>query len=148
LRVNAVKQLLDRMNAEIEALRKDLASRRDQCAAACRCSRIRIAGPGVLVASSGGKQERGFDFRRSLVVPPHNLRGFLEEMLRRGELKTVKRLLSTRLASAWKPGSPATTAIGLSDWRIYGSGDGSALIDVIQRLGISWASNGNDLQTW
>jgi len=71
-------------------------------------------------------------------VPPHNVRGFLEEMLRRGELKTVNEILLKYAACIGleAPEARRTTAIGLSDLaEFYGSGDGSALIDVIQRLG-------------
>ena len=71
-------------------------------------------------------------------VPPRNVRAFLEEMLRRGELKTVNEILLKYAACVRldAPEARRTTAIGLSDLaEFYGSGDGSALIDVIQRLG-------------
>jgi hypothetical protein len=59
-------------------------------------------------------------------------------MLRRGELKTVNEILLKYAACIGleAPEARRTTAIGLSDLaEFYGSGDGSALIDVIQRLG-------------
>ena len=84
-------------------------------------------------------------------VPPRNVRAFLEEMLRRGELKTVNEIL-TRYAACIAleaPEARRTTAIGLSDLaEFYGSGDGSALIDVIQRLGNQLSiEREQDLQT-
>lgn len=87
----------------------------------------------------------------SWCVPPRNVRGFLEEMLRRGELKTVNEIL-LRYAACVRleaPEARRTTAIGLSDLaEFYGSGDGSSLIDVIQRLGGQLAvETETDLQT-
>jgi HEAT repeat protein len=72
-------------------------------------------------------------------------------MLRRGELKTVNEILTKYAAcvALEAPEARRTTAIGLADLaEFYGSGDGSALIDVIQRLGnqLSVEREG-DLQT-
>ena len=62
---------------------------------------------------------------------------YLEDMLRRGELKTVNEILMKYAACvAWSPEARRTTAIGLSDLaELYGSGDGSALMEGIRRLG-------------
>jgi hypothetical protein len=140
LRVNAVKQLLDRMNAEIEALRKILGSQEEL-----------MAGAGIQVQSYTELLDQEFwsqvpeenkkevlTSEEAWCVPPGNVRGFLEEMLRRGELKTVNEILMKYAAcvALEAPEARRTTAIGLSDLaEFYGSGDGSALIDVIQRLG-------------
>lgn len=140
LRVNAVKQLLDRMNSEIEALRKILGQQEETMASA-----------GIQVQSYTELLDQEFWLQvpeenkkevltsdEAWCVPPRNVRAFLEEMLRRGELKTVNEIL-TRYAACVAleaPEARRTTAIGLSDLaEFYGSGDGSALIDVIQRLG-------------
>jgi hypothetical protein len=140
LRVNAVKQLLDRMNAEIEALRKILGTQEELMASA-----------GVQVQSYTELLDQEFwsqipeENKKEVLtsdeawcVPPRNVRAFLEEMLRRGELKTVNEILLKYAACVRldAPEARRTTAIGLSDLaEFYGSGDGSALIDVIQRLG-------------
>jgi hypothetical protein len=140
LRVNAVKQLLDRMNSEIEALRKILGAQEEAMASA-----------GVSVQSYTELLDQEFwqqvpeENKKEVLtsdeawcVPPRNVRGFLEEMLRRGELKTVNEILTKYAAciALEAPEARRTTAIGLSDLaEFYGSGDGSALIDVIQRLG-------------
>src|SRR6202007_331692 len=74
----------------------------------------------------------------SWCVPPRNVRAYLEDMLRRGELKTVNEILMKYAAcvSLENPEARRTTAIGLSDLaELYGSGDGSALMDAIRRLG-------------
>jgi hypothetical protein len=140
LRVNAVKQLLDRMNAEIEGLRKILASQEDL-----------MANAGLQVQSYTELLDQEFWAQvpdenkkevltsdESWCVPPRNVRAYLEDMLRRGELKTVNEILMKYAAcvSLENPEARRTTAIGLSDLaELYGSGDGSALMDAIRRLG-------------
>src|SRR5690242_16534871 len=140
LRVNAVKQLLDRMNAEIEGLRKILASQEDM-----------MANAGLQVQSYTELLDQEFWAQvpdenkkevltsdESWCVPPRNVRAYLEDMLRRGELKTVNEILMKYAAciSLDNPEARRTTAIGLSDLaELYGSGDGSALMDAIRRLG-------------
>ena len=153
LRVNAVKQLLDRMNAEIEALRKILGQQEETMASA-----------GIQVQSYTELLDQEFWLQvpeenkkevltsdEAWCVPPRNVRAFLEEMLRRGELKTVNEILTKYAACVALEAAEArrTTAIGLADLaEFYGSGDGSALIDVIQRLGNQLAvERESDLQT-
>ena len=69
LRVNAVKQLLDRMNAEIEALRKIIGpARRDHGQRGDSGAVVHgIAGPGILAAGAGREQEGSADIGRSVV---------------------------------------------------------------------------------
>ena len=153
LRVNAVKQLLDRMNAEIEALRKILGQQEET-----------MANAGISVQSYTELLDQEFWLQvpeenkkevltsdEAWCVPPRNVRAFLEEMLRRGELKTVNEILTKYAAcvALEAPEARRTTAIGLADLaEFYGSGDGSALIDVIQRLGNQLAvERESDLQT-
>jgi HEAT repeat protein len=153
LRVNAVKQLLDRMNAEIEALRKILGQQEET-----------MANAGISVQSYTELLDQEFWLQvpeenkkevltsdEAWCVPPRNVRAFLEEMLRRGELKTVNEILTKYAACVAldAPEARRTTAIGLADLaEFYGSGDGSALIDVIQRLGNQLAvERESDLQT-
>ena len=140
LRVNAVKQLLDRMNSEIEGLRKILATQEGM-----------MANAGLQVQSYTELLDQEFWAQvpdenkkevltsdESWCVPPRNVRGYLEEMLRRGELKTVNEILMKYAACIGleNPEARRTTAIGLSDLaELYGSGDGSALMDAIRRLG-------------
>jgi hypothetical protein len=153
LRVNAVKQLLDRMNAEIEALRKILGSQEEAMAAAG----LQVQTYTELLDQEFWQQVPEENKKEVLTseeawcVPPRNVRGFLEEMLRRGELKTVNEILTKYAACVALDAAEArrTTAIGLSDLaEFYGSGDGSALIDVIKRLGNQLAIEREpDLQT-
>ena len=153
LRVNAVKQLLDRMNTEIEALRKILGTQEEQMAAAG----INVQSYTELLDQEFWEQVPDENKKEVLAsdeawcVPPRNVRGFLEEMLRRGELKTVNEILMKYAACIGLESEEArrTTAIGLSELaELYGSGDGSALIESIRRVGNQLAAERDpELQT-
>jgi hypothetical protein len=153
LRVNAVKQLLDRMNAEIEALRKILGQQEETMANAGlqMQSYTELLDQEFWLNVPEENKKEVLTSDEAWCVPPHNVRGFLEEMLRRGELKTVNEILLKYAACIGleAPEARRTTAIGLSDLaEFYGSGDGSALIDVIQRLGNQLGvERESDLQT-
>jgi hypothetical protein len=140
LRVNAVKQLLDRMNSEIEALRKILGSQEQVMAQAG----LQVQSYTELLDQEFWEQVPEENKKEVLVsdeawcVPPRNVRAFLEDMLRRGELKTVNEILMKYAACIGMdaPEARRTTAIGLSDLaELYGSGDGSALMEAIRRCG-------------
>jgi hypothetical protein len=140
LRVNAVKQMLDRMNTEIEALRKILGSQEQMMANAG----LQVETYTELLDQEFWQQVPEENKKEVLVsdeawcVPPRNIRAFLEDMLRRGELKTVNEVLIKYAACVGLDAAEArrTTAIGLSDLaELYGSGDGSALMEAIRRLG-------------
>ncbi len=140
LRVNAVKQLLDRMNAEIEGLRKILGTQEEMMANAG----LQIQSYTELLDQEFWEQVPDENKKEVLTseeawcVPPRNVRAYLEDMLRRGELKTVNEILMKYAACIGldNPEARRTTAIGLSDLaELYGSGDGSALMDGIRRLG-------------
>ena len=153
LRVNAVKQLLDRMNTEIEGLRKILTSQEEQMAAAG----LNVQSYTELLDQEFWEQVPDENKKEVLAsdeawcVPPRNVRGFLEEMLRRGELKTVNEILMKYAACISLDSEEArrTTAIGLGELaELYGSGDGSALIESIRRVGNQLAAERDaELQT-
>jgi hypothetical protein len=140
LRVNAVKQLLDRMNTEIEALRKILGTQEEMMAQAG----LSVQSYTELLDQEFWEQVPEENKKEVLTsdeawcVPPRNVRVFLEDMLRRGELKTVNEVLMKYASCVGleAPEARRTTAIGLSDLgELYGSGDGSALMEAIRRLG-------------
>ncbi len=144
LRVNAVKQLLDRMNSEIEGLRKILGTQEEMMANAG----IQVQSYTELLDQEFWEQVPDENKKEVLTsdeawcVPPRNVRAYLEDMLRRGELKTVNEILMKYAACVGleNPEARRTTAIGLSDLaELYGSGDGSALMDGIRRLGAQLA---------
>src|SRR5215472_3599159 len=140
LRVNAVKQLLDRMNTEIEALRKILSTQEQMMAQAG----LSVQSYTELLDQEFWEQVPEENKKEVLTsdeascVPPRNVRAFLEEMLRRGELKTANEILMKYASCVGleAPEARRTTAIGLSDLgELYGSGDGSALMEAIRRTG-------------
>src|SRR5216683_196256 len=140
LRVNAVKQLLDRMNSEIEGLRKILASQEDMMASAG----LQVQSYTELLDQEFWAQVPDENKKEVLIsdeawcVPPRNVRAYLEEMLRRGELKTANEILMKYAACIGleNPEARRTTAIGLGELaELYGSGDGSALIESIRKVG-------------
>jgi hypothetical protein len=140
LRVNAVKQLLDRMNTEIEALRKILSTQEEMMSQAG----LSVQSYTELLDQEFWEQVPEENKKEVLTsdeawcVPPRNVRAFLEDMLRRGELKTVNEILLkySSCVGLEAPEARRTTAIGLSDLgELYGSGDGSALMEAIRRLG-------------
>ncbi len=140
LRVNAVKQLLDRMNTEIEALRKILSTQEEMMSQAG----LSVQSYTELLDQEFWEQVPEENKKEVLVsdeawcVPPRNVRAFLEDMLRRGELKTANEILMKYASCVGleAPEARRTTAIGLSDLgELYGSGDGSALMDALRRLG-------------
>jgi len=140
LRVNAVKQLLDRMNTEIEALRKILSTQEEMMAQAG----LSVQSYTELLDQEFWEQVPEENKKEVLTsdeawcVPPRNVRAFLEDMLRRGELKTANEILMKYASCVGleAPEARRTTAIGLSDLgELYGSGDGSALMEAIKRLG-------------
>src|SRR5437763_1393730 len=140
LRVNAVKQLLDRMNTEIEALRKILSTQEQMMSQAG----LSVQSYTELLDQEFWEQVPEENKKEVLTsdeawcVPPRNVRAFLEDMLRRGELKTVNEILMKYASCVGleAPEARRTTAIGLSDLgELYGSGDGSALMEAIKKLG-------------
>jgi hypothetical protein len=153
LRVNAVKQLLDRMNTEIEALRKILTSQEEQMANAG----LQVQSYTELLDQEFWEQVPDENKKEVLAsdeawcVPPRKVRAFLEEMLRRGELKTVNEILMKYASCIGLESDEArrTTAIGLGELaELYGSGDGSALIESIRRVGNQLAAERDpELQT-
>jgi hypothetical protein len=153
LRVNAVKQLLDRMNSEIEALRKILGSQEEMMAQAGLSvqSYTELLDQEFWEQVPEENKKEVLTSEEAWCVPPRNVRVFLEDMLRRGELKTVNEILMKYAAcvSLEAPEARRTTAIGLSDLaELYGSGDGSALMEAIRKLGNQLAAEREpELQT-
>ncbi|HTC66905.1 MAG TPA: HEAT repeat domain-containing protein [Candidatus Acidoferrum sp.] len=140
LRVNAVKQLLDRMNTEIEALRKILGAQEEVMASAGLSvqSHTELLDQEFWEQVPEENKKEVLTSEEAWCVPPRNIRIYLEDMLRRGELKTVNEVLlnyATCIAME-APEARRTIAIGISDLaELYGSGDGSPLMDAIRRTG-------------
>jgi hypothetical protein len=140
LRVNAVKQTLDRMNAEIEALRKILGTQEEIMANAGLSvqSHTELLDQEFWQQVPEENKKQVLTSEEAWCVPPRNIRVYLEDMLRRGELKTVNEVLLNYVncIAMDAPEARRTAAIGISDLaELYGSGDGSALMDAIRRTG-------------
>jgi hypothetical protein len=153
VRVNAVRQMLERLNQEIEALRKILSSHEDVMAKAG----LQVQSFTELLDQEFWQQVPEENKREVLTsdeawcVPPRNIRIFLEELLRRGELKTVHEILVKYVSciSLDENDARRATSIGLADLaELYGSGDGGVLMDAIRRVGIQLAAEREaDIQT-
>jgi len=144
VRVNAVRQMLDRLNQEVEALRKILASHESL-----------LAGAGIQVEAYTELLDQEFweqvpeDNKRQVLtspeawcVPPKNVRSFLEDLLRRGELKVAHQILINYVSCIGESQDDArrTTAMGLADLaEFYASGDGGVLMEAVRRVGIQLA---------
>ena len=125
LRVNAVKQLLDRMNTEIEALRKILGTQEEMMASAGLSvqSHTELLDQEFWQQVPEENKKEVLTSEEAWCVPPRNIRVYLEDMLRRGELKTVNEVLLNYATciSMEAPEARRTTAIGISDLaELYG----------------------------
>lgn len=145
VKVNAVRQLLDRMNQEIESLRKIVSSHEEL-----------MTNAGLQVQSFTELLDQEFweqvpeENKREVLssqeawcVPPRNVRHYLEDLLSRGEIKIVHEILLNYASGIALPDADArrTTAMGLADLaELYGSGDGSVLMEAIRRVGIQLAA--------
>jgi hypothetical protein len=140
VRVNAVRQMLERMNQEIDGLRKILASHEEV-----------MAGAGLQVRTFTDLLDQQFwekvpeENKRQVLaseeawcVPPRNVRVFLEDLLSRGDLKSVHEILIhyASCIALDKEEARRTTAMGLADLaELYVSGDGGVLMEAIRRVG-------------
>lgn len=95
VRVNAVRQMLDRLGREVDTLRKMLHAREDK-----------MAGAGMVVESHADLLDRQFwasvseSGKRSVLlsseawcVPPRNVQQFVEELFEKGDDQTAKTIL-------------------------------------------------------
>lgn len=153
VKVNSVHQLMERMNQELDSLRKILSSHEEV-----------MANAGLEVQSFTEVLDQQFwqqvpeeEKKKVLIsdeawcVPPRNARLFLDDLLRRNELKSVNEILIsyTKCISNSESNARRATAIGLSDMAdLYAGGDGSVLIDALGRVGTQLAAERDpDLQT-
>lgn len=139
VRVNAVRQMLDRMSHEIVSLRKVLGAHEEKMARA-----------GVLAESHADILDRQFwasvpaSAKQGVLlspeawcIPPRNVRQFLEELLKRGENDLAHKILVNYASCISSPEAEARrkTATGLSEIaELYGS-DAEALMGAIRQAG-------------
>jgi PilZ domain len=140
VKVNAVRQMFERMSQEIEGLRKILGTHEEK-----------LAGAGVLVESTADLLDRQFwsavpeRGKRAVLtspeawcIPARNVRQYVEELFQRGDEKTALEILQNYASRLESPEFEARrrTAIGLADLAdVYGSLGGRPLAPAIQVAG-------------
>jgi hypothetical protein len=140
VKVNAVRQMIDRMSQEIEGLRKILGAHEEKLAQA-----------GVIVESSADMLDRQFwaavpeKGKRAVLtspdawcIPPRNIRQYVEELLGQGNEKLAIEILDNYASCLQSQDAEARrrTASGLADLAdLYGSLDGRPLAPAIQIAG-------------
>ncbi len=140
VRVNAVRELLDRMGNEIETLRKVLREHEEKMGRA-----------GLMVESYAEVLDRQFwaavpeNGKRAVLlspdawcIPPRNIRDYVKQLLDRRDLKTASAILDTYSSSIKSADLEARrrTAMGLSELaELYAQAGPELLRNAIQRTG-------------
>jgi hypothetical protein len=141
VRVNAVRQMLERMGQEIRNLRKSLGAHEEKMSRA-----------GMLVESHADILDRQFwaavpetgkrmvlSSREAWCVPPRNVRHYVAELLGRGETQLAQEILQNYVACIANQDEQARrkTAAGLSEFaELYAIGDGRLLLEAIRQVGV------------
>ncbi|MGA8365820.1 MAG: PilZ domain-containing protein [Candidatus Acidiferrales bacterium] len=140
VRVNAVRQLLDRMGQELETLRKILKSREEK-----------MAGAGLSMESHADLLDRQFwaavpdSGKRAVLtspdawcIPPRNVQQYVEELLARGESETAGAILLRYASCVRNKDAEARkkAAIGLSQLaELYSKTASRRLEDALLQIG-------------
>jgi hypothetical protein len=141
VKVNAVRQMLDRMNSEIESLRKILGAHEDK-----------MSDAGILVEPHREILDRQFwaavpeSGKRTVLlsseawcIPPRNVQSYVGELIEQGNIADAISVLQNYAACADSDESDARrkTAAGLSQMaELYAKVDPKLLIVALQQLGL------------
>jgi hypothetical protein len=140
VKVNAVRQTLERMNKEIDSLRTILGQHEDKMAKA-----------GMQVESHADLLDRQFwasvpeKGKRSVLlsedawcIPPRNFRSYYKELESRGEFSVASNILARYAACIHSPESEARrrTAMGMAELADLYAAEAKALIAVIRLMGM------------
>ena len=141
VKVNAVRQMLDRMNQEIEALRKILWQHED-----------RMADAGMLVESHRELLDRQFwanvpeSAKREVLlsseawcIPPKNVQSYVAELIAHGDIAEAISILQNyaRCADSEEPDARRRAATGLSELaELYAQADPRLLAEALRHVGI------------
>jgi len=141
VKVNAVRQMLDRMNQEIEKLRKILGQHEDKMTEA-----------GILVESHREMLDRVFwesvpaNVKREVLlseeawcIPPKNVESYVEELLKHGEKTDAIGILRNyaRCADSEEPDARKRTATGLLEMAtLYAEADPKLLLEALRYIGL------------
>jgi len=144
VKVNAVHQVMEQMTKELDGLRKILSSHEEMMSKAG----LEVQHYTELLDQQFWEQVPEENKKQVLTsseawcVPPRNARLFLEDLVRRKELKTAHEILVNYVSciSSSDVDARRATAMGLADLAdLYGSGDGGVLMDAIRRVGTQMA---------
>lgn len=141
VKVNAVRQMLDRMNQEVEALRKILGEHED-----------RMAEAGILVESHRELLDRQFwssvpeSAKREVLlseeawcIPPKNVQSYVAELIGQGNVAEAVSILQNyaRCADSEEPDARKRAATGLSEMaELYAQADPKLLADALRHVGL------------
>ena len=141
VKVNAVRQMLDRMNQEIEALRKILGQHED-----------RMTDAGMLVESHREILDRQFwasvpeSAKREVLlsseawcIPPKNVQSYVAELIAHGDVAEAISILQNyaRCADSEEPDARRRAATGLSELaELYAQADPRLLAEALRHVGI------------
>jgi len=141
VKVNAVRQMLDRMNQEIEHLRNILGQHEDKMAEA-----------GILVESHREMLDRVFwasvpeSAKREVLlsgeawcIPPKNVQSYVAELLKQGEIADAVSILQNyaTCADSEEPDARKRAATGLSEMAgLYADADPRLLQEALRHIGL------------
>ncbi len=141
VKVNAVRQMLDRMNQEIEQLRKILGQHEDKMAEA-----------GILVESHREMLDRQFwatvpeSAKREVLlsdeawcIPPKNVQSYVSELIEHGEVAEAISILQNyaKCADSEEPDARKRAATGLSEMAsLYAQADPRLLSEALRHIGL------------
>jgi hypothetical protein len=140
VKVNAVRQMFEKMSQEIEGLRKILSGHEQK-----------LADAGVIVETTAELLDQQFwaaipeRGKRAVLtsadcwcIPARNIKQYVEELIRKGDEKTALEILKNYVSSLQSPDFEARrrTAIGIADLaEVYASMGGRPLAPAIQVAG-------------
>jgi hypothetical protein len=141
VKVNAVRQMLDRMNAEIENLRKILGAHEDK-----------MSDAGMLVESHREILDRQFwaavpeNSKREVLlsgeawcIPPRNVQSYVGDLIAQGNVAEAISILQNYASCAESDAAEARkkTAVGLSELAdLYAKADPKLLSEALRHLGL------------
>src|SRR5271166_6403529 len=141
VKVNAVRQMLDRMNQEVESLRKILGQHEDKMAEA-----------GLLVESHREILDRQFwasvpeSAKREVLlsaeawaIPPKNVQSYVSELIGQGNVAEAISILQNyaRCADSEEPDARKRAATGLSELaELYAQADPRLLAEALRHVGL------------
>ena len=144
VQVNAVRQLLDEMNTELDSLRKILGvyEEKMQRAGIHVQSHVEMLAQEFWAQVPEEKKKKVVESTDAWCVPPVRLREYVEALTARGEKETVEKVL-TNYASCIKSKDPEArrqTALGVADLAsIYAKTDEKLFTDTIRLVGVQLA---------